>query len=339
MTHIFDRIWWNLSIMANESSTTTTPAVVSHPRRRLRLIILVSLGIVLALSTAVWSHYRFARPVGDGPAGPEVPGEAFQKPWSSRKVVVLGLGDSVTQGLGASTGGYSYFQRLVRNPPNEFPDMQDICLSHVLPNLESVNLAISGTTSIECVDYQLPKLKPYDAETFGIVVMTTGGNDVIHNYGRTPPREGAMYGATIGQVDEWVKNYEARLDAIADKVRATFPGGNQIFLANIYDPTDGDGDIVYAGLPAWPDGVQVLQKYNDAISRFAKRHSDVTLIDMRGAFLGHGIHCTHFWHHAYCAHDPHYWYWDNLEDPNDRGYDALRRLFLIEIARVLPGKL
>ncbi|MBC8117927.1 MAG: hypothetical protein H7062_26345 [Candidatus Saccharimonas sp.] len=48
---------------------------------------------------------------------------------------------------------------------------------------------------------------------------------------------------------------------------------------------------------------------------------------MRAEFLGHGIHCTH------------YWYWDNLEDPNDRGYDAIRRLFLIEMARILPAKL
>ena len=38
---------------------------------------------------------------------------------------------------------------------------------------------------------------------------------------------------------------------------------------------------------------------------------------------------------------PHYWYAENLEDPNVRGYDAIRRLFLIEIAKVaeeLAGK-
>jgi len=324
--------------MTEAASVSDSPNA-AKPRRYRRLIVLVTLGISLALTVAAWNHYRFARPVGEGPAGPAVSREAFQKAWSSRRVVVLGLGDSVTQGLGASTGSYAYFQRLIHNPPKEFADMQGICLSHVLPNLESLNLAISGTTSIECVDYQLPKLKPYDAATFGVVVMTTGGNDVIHNYGRTPPREGAMYGATVDQIDDWVKNYDARLDSIADKVRETFPGGCHIFLANIYDPTDGDGDIVYAGLPAWADGVKVLQKYNDAISRFAERHTNVTMIDMRGAFLGHGIHCTQFWHHAYCAADPHYWYWDNLEDPNDRGYDALRRLFLIEMSRVLPDKL
>ncbi len=42
--------------------------------------------------------------------------------------------------------------------------------------------------------------------------------------------------------------------------------------------------------------------------------------------------------HDYDRTDPHYWYQDNLEDPNDRGYDALRRLFLREIAGVMaPG--
>lgn len=303
-----------------------------------RLRILVAVGLMVIGATVVWRHYRYARPVGEGPAGPVVPREAFASTWSDRKVVLLGLGDSVTQGLGASPGR-TYFQRLTKNPADEFADMQGICLLRVLPHLEPLNLAISGTTSIECVDYQLPKLKPYDEQTFGVVVMTTGGNDVIHNYGRTPPREGAMFGARANEIGEWVEKFDRRLDTIADRVRETFPGGCHIFLANIYDPTDGDGDIQHAGLPPWPEGLQVLAAYNEVLARFAKRHPDVTLIDMRAEFLGHGIHCTHFWHREYRKNDPHYWYWDNLEDPNDRGYDAIRRLFLIEMTRVLPAKL
>lgn len=320
------------------SEIPLSPMPVQRKQRSTRLMVLIATGVIVVSVVAAWSHYRYARPVGSGPAGPAVSRDLFQSPWSPRKVVLLGLGDSVTQGLGASTGAYSYFRRLVDNPTDEFPDMQGISLSRVLPNLESVNLAISGTTSIECVEYQLPKLKPHDDQTFGIVVMTTGGNDVIHNYGRTPPREGAMYGAKLDQINEWCTNFDARLETIVDKVRATFPGGCHLFVANIYDPTDGDGDIVYAGLPAWPDGVKVLEAYNKILSEFAERHADVTLIDMHAEFLGHGIHCTHFWHHAYDKNDPHYWYWDNLEDPNDRGYDALRRLYLIEMSRVLPGR-
>ena len=148
-----------------------------------------------------------------------------------------------------------------------------------------------------------------------------------------------MYGARASEIGDWVANFDSRLDTIARRVREAFPGGCHLFVANIYDPTDGDGDIQYAGLPAWPEGLQVLAAYNEVLARFADRHPDVTLIDMHSAFLGHGIHCTQSWHSCYCKNDPHYWYWDNLEDPNDRGYDAIRRLFLIEMARVLPPAL
>ena len=52
-------------------------------------------------------------------------------------------------------------------------------------------------------------------------------------------------------------------------------------------------------------------------------------------FLGHGIHCRQFWRPHFDWRDPHYWYFDNIEDPNDRGYDALRRVFLRQIAAQL----
>jgi len=58
-------------------------------------------------------------------------------------------------------------------------------------------------------------------------------------------------------------------------------------------------------------------------------------------FLGHGIHCRQPWREHYRPKDPYYWYAENLEDPNIRGYDAIRRLFLIEMVKVadeLAGK-
>lgn len=296
---------------------------------------LLAIGVVVVAATLAYRHFRYARPIGDGPAGPAVANDSFATAWSEQPVVLLGLGDSVTQGLGASPGK-TYFQRLAKNPADEFADMQGKCLMQVLPNLTTLNLAISGTTSIECIDYQVSKLVAYPPDTFGIVVITTGGNDVIHNYGRTPPREGAMYGAKHSEIGDWAKNFSQRLETIATRVRRTFPGGNRIYIANIYDPTDGFGDIEHAGLPAWPEGLDVLAEWNKVLADFAVRHDDVTLIDMHAAFRGHGIHCTHFWSDTYRADDPHYWYWDNLEDPNDRGYDALRRLFLNAIASELP---
>lgn len=116
-----------------------------------------------------------------------------------------------------------------------------------------------------------------------------------------------------------------------------FPGGCQIFLANIFDPTDGAGDVEHAGLPPWEDGLKVLTAYNDVIERCRRQHPFVHVVDLHGALLGHGIHCTQFWGAHYDWKDPHYWYFVNLEDPNERGYDAVRRLFLMEMSKIVPG--
>ncbi|HLP77138.1 MAG TPA: SGNH/GDSL hydrolase family protein, partial [Candidatus Paceibacterota bacterium] len=156
----------------------------------------------------------------------------------------------------------------------------------------------------------------------------------IHNYGRTPPREEAMYGATWEQAKPWIENFEERLRQIVTQINDRYPGRCHIFLANIFDPTDGVGDIERAGLPPWKDGMKILAAYNEVIRRCSERHSFVHLVDMHGTFLGHGIHCTQFWSAHYDRHDPHYWYYVNLEDPNERGYDAIRRLYLLEISKI-----
>lgn len=214
--------------------------------------------------------------------------------------------------------------------------MQGICLSAVLPGLSATNLAVSGSTSMEHIERQLPRLPTADSNVFGIVVITTGGNDLIHNYGRTPPREGAMFGATTAEAEPWIKNFELRLESILTGINLRFPGGCRIFLANIYDPTDSVGDIRNAGLPLWPDGLRILAAYNAVIQGCAEKRENVDLVDLHSAFLGHGIHCVQFWSKHYDARDPHYWYHINLEDPNERGYDAIRRLFLNEMSKVAP---
>lgn len=314
-----------------------TPAPGSaRPRRGRRLVGLLGVGVVLLGAAGLYLYLTFRLPVGEGPAGPEVPRAAFAHPWTTRPVLLVGLGDSVTAGFGARRG-YGYFDRLVANPSDEFPDMKGICLSAVFSNLRATNLSVSGTISIDHAQNQLPHVPRADAQTLGFVVITTGGNDLIHNYGRTPPRKQAMYGATLEEAKPWIEEFAERLETMVAGLESRFPGGCHIFLADIYDPTDGVGDIGRAGLPAWPDGLKVLGAYNEAIKSCAKKHSSVHLVSMHDAFLGHGIHCGQPWARHYQGRDPHYWYYTNLEDPNERGYDAIRRLFLIEMAKVSEG--
>jgi hypothetical protein len=206
--------------------------------------------------------------------------------------------------------------------------MQGASLSRVFPNLQSLNIALSGSNSLQHVDHISEDLPTQADDVFGLVVMTTGGNDLIHWYGQRPPREGAMYGASLEQAQPWIDNYGQRLDAMFTKIDERFPGGCLVFVADIYDPSDGAGDPESVWLPAWPDCIPILEAYNARLRQVAAKHPFVRVVPVHDAFLGHGIHCRKFWRPHFQAADPHYWYLDNIEDPNDRGYDALRRLFL-----------
>jgi lysophospholipase L1-like esterase len=297
-----------------------------------RLALLVWIGVVAIACVLAYGHFWLYRPIGDGPAGPTVDGALFEQTWIDRRVMLLGVGDIITAGLGARSAEHSYFNRLVRNPPDEFPEMDGLCLSAVLPNLTTNNMAISGTTSLTHIDVLKERLSIHSADVLGLVVMTTGGNDLIHNYGRTPPREGAMYGATIQQARPWITNFQVRLDRMLDIIVERFPGGCHILLADIYDPTDGVGDAPSVYLPVWPDGLAIHAAYNDVIHGCAEQRDNVHLVPLYREFLGHGSHCRKFWYGTYRREDPHYWYFDNIEDANDRGYDAIRRIFLNTIA-------
>ncbi len=282
--------------------------------------------------------YTSARPLptGSGPAGPPVPSEAFGQVWSERPVLLVGLGDSITRGFGAPPG-LSDFDLLVRNDDSACPDMRGQDLGSVYPSLKQLNRSVSGTSSFSLLESQIPGFPRQDAGVRGVVVITTGGNDLIHWYGRQPPSEGALYGCTVDQARTWAANYGRRLDRIVAAVNSRFPGGCDVFLANIYDPTDGVGDAGSAPvpLPDWPDSVEVLGLYNREIEAACRRHGNAHLVDIHALFLGHGTHCRDWRGQHYRRDDPHYWYFTNFEDPNARGYDAIRRAFLLEMIRVL----
>jgi lysophospholipase L1-like esterase len=309
-----------------------TPGFFAILKRRLAILLLIGIALI---GVAHCFISRYMKPIGSGPAGPSVAAELFEHVWTERPVVLLGLGDSVTDGFGASPG-HDYFSLLVEPPADEFPDMAGRNLRRVLPKLTVVNHAMSGSTSFQVGRQQLARLDSFSAETLGLVVMTTGGNDLIHNYGITPPNETAMYGATWEQAQPWIAGFAARLEGIEESLTGLFPGGHHLFIATIYDPSDGVGDIEHAALtlPVWPDGRRVLTAYNAVIVAFAARHPPVHLVDVHAVMLGHGIHCDDRANPHYQREDPHYWYYWNLEDPNDRGYDAIRRVFLLELARV-----
>ncbi|MBB3204787.1 lysophospholipase L1-like esterase [Rhodopirellula rubra] len=298
------------------------------PRSRRWLILL---GVIIVALVPTYIEFFLRRPVGEGPAGPSISADAFESVWTDRKIMMLGIGDSVTRGLGADSRSHTYFERLQNNPADEFADMQGKCLAKVLPNLTAENFAVSGSTSIDHLQTLETQIEPYPDDVFGLVVMTTGGNDLIHSYGRRPAVEGAMYGATLEEALPWIANFKTRLNTIFDGIEERFPGGCVIYVGDIYDPTDGVGDAPSIFLPHWADGLAIHAKYNATIRDVASKRDHIHVVDLYQTFLGHGSHCRQFWRANYDISDPHYWFYDNIEDPNDRGYDAIRRVFLNQI--------
>ncbi len=317
----------------NEEDTPTKKPAKRKPAFRFVKCFIITVAVVILLTGGIL-YFNVYLPQGDGPAGPDVGAEPFDHIWSERKVLLLGIGDSITAGFGARTG-YSYFERLIENPPYDSDDMKGKNLSVVFPKLETKNISTSGSNSFDHLN-QIKRLSPQQSDVLGVVVMTSGGNDLIHNYGRRPPEKGAMYGASFEQARPWIGNFEKRLDEMVRRIQKVFPGGCHIFLANIYDPSDGTGNTAewLTGLPAWPDGVKILHAYNTILAECAARYENVHLVDIHSSFLGHGIHCRKFWIKNYRWNDPTYWYYLNIEDPSERGYDATRRLFLLEMIKV-----
>lgn len=131
---------------------------------------------------------------------------------------------------------------------------------------------------------------------------------------------------------------KGRLDTLLTGLMERFPGGCDIFFSNIFDPTDGVGDPQTVMMNRWPACVKVLGLANEKIAELCEKYPNVHLVDIHSEFLGHGIHCDEFWRKHYRKDDPHFWYAPILEDPNIRGHDAIRRVYLNEMIRVYVNK-
>ena len=305
-------------------------------------LVTVSVGVL-----CLWGAFRhYHAPMGSGPAGPSVPAAAFAEPWSQREVLLLGIGDSVVTGFGAPKG-HGFFDLLSENPDDDQPDMKEKNLRRVLPHLEVLRLARNSTSSGDHLRSQLGLFSKQRESVFGIVAVSTGGIDLIHDYGASPPRDEALYGATWEQGKELAGRFRARLEQLLDDVTRRFPGGCEIFVATIFDPTDGVGDIEKADpllrlvkpLPPWPDGLKIHGAFNDHIRAAAGARRNVHVIDVHQLLLGHGLHAADKANAHYHPDDPTTWLYFNVEDPNQRGYDAIRRAFLLGILDTVPRDL
>ncbi|OGQ89042.1 MAG: hypothetical protein A2289_18685 [Deltaproteobacteria bacterium RIFOXYA12_FULL_58_15] len=276
---------------------------------------------------------------GDNNSGDHSTGDFAQggDPRIGDAIHIIGFGDSVTDGF-CATSGLSFFELLIQNNNGIYPQWRGRDLRSHFASVTSNNQAISGSASCDYSTSDITYVLQQDPHTWKptVVVITLGGNDLIHNYNCSSPGECHAFCSSLAAATSWADNYRQRMIGFIQAAKASITGPTYILLANIYDPTDGVGDIENAGvgLPPWPDGFDVLALYNQQIEQIALATGAV-LVDMRAAMLGHGIHFDDRSNPYYDAGDPTYWYCQNLEDPNDRGYHAIRAAFWQAIEETL----
>ncbi len=218
--------------------------------------------------------------------------------------VYLPLGDSIAAGQGASaTLSTSYMALVVEALRSRFG-----------PTLQLHSLAVSGHTTQDLIDEQLPqavaRLQEGDVR---VVTITIGGNDLFQ-YSSEPiciefPSDPAC------PLEDGLLEVEQRLDRILGELRAAGP--EAIIVIQVYPNLfSGTGDRQFGGVMVFEQAAQTaFDLLNGVIIAVAQRN-DVLVADPRAAFDGRGGELSHLLDSEPDAH------------PNDAGYRVIADAFL-----------
>ncbi|MEM9191631.1 MAG: SGNH/GDSL hydrolase family protein [Myxococcota bacterium] len=242
-----------------------------------------------------------------------------QAPETAARLVVFG--DSISAGVGASQG-LEYSLLLAANEDGVYPDDAAADLESLTgAAVERVDIAVSGARTANLAG-QLQRLQnelTFPAAGHTVVVGTIGGNDVAGLVAGGDPA-----GAPL---DDALANIRGFVGFFQDP--ANFPDGTSIYLANVYDPSDGVGQhpSCFFGLP--------LSRLTDALPVWSMRYVELgtelgfSVVDILGFFRGHGYYFDDMMNEFYDMDDPTFW-WAGGGDclhPNDRGHHEMRRVF------------
>lgn len=224
----------------------------------------------------------------------------------------LGLGDTLSVDRYAGGPGCGACALLARNRDDAFPDFAGRDLTARNPDLAFHPLARDGATTRGVLEEQVFRL-PNDRGGRTLVTLTAGTNDLL----LTLQLRGTL-------LDEDGEAVVRRLRSTVASIHTRFKDP-LVLLATIADPTDGVGDLLAPGQPL-NRGLDILGRVNEAIRQIAAEGDGTELVDLHAALLGHGSHATDPANPHHHPNDPTPWLGD-LVAPNDRGADAIRRLW------------
>lgn len=211
--------------------------------------------------------------------------------------VYLALGDSVAAGSGASDGAGTSYVALVA----------DALRTRFGETLEVQSLAISGHTTQQLIDAQLPvAVEALEQRDVRLVTVTISGNDLAPYMTESACQPDPSNPAC--PLEDGLLEVERRLSLILRELRSADPEAVIVIqlYPNLFSGTGHEferpADIAFDML-------------NGVITGVARRH-EVLVADPRRAFVAEGLYLTHLDDPTPDAH------------PNDDGYRAIADAFL-----------
>ena len=234
---------------------------------------------------------------------------------------IVFLGDSVTQGT----------------PPTPIRERYRMVLGDALEaefgEIETANCAAWGARTDDLL------MPPHQQihECFGaveekrtLVVMTIGGNDIAAVTKRGA--EGAPIEQTRPMVEAFVQHMRDAVHYLVDDP-ARFPNGVFVVFGNMYEFTDGTGDVTScpaAGLAGfdepWPDAEELVIWANEQFMQIAVE-TGTDMIFMLEHFCGHGFNYDDPTNRCYRGPSAERWFDLTCIHPNAIGHAEIARMF------------
>ncbi|MFN2566443.1 MAG: GDSL-type esterase/lipase family protein [Gemmatimonadaceae bacterium] len=218
--------------------------------------------------------------------------------------VAVALERDPSAGQVAALGAASLFYR---NAESHWPDEVGQDLVSRYPGIAFTNLATDAATIGDVFGGQLPELAVNDEPT--LITLTVGTHDVLSPLANRP--RGVL-------LERIVRDIANAYDALVDAIRATRPE-SLLLLTTVCDPSDRTGLIPGVLSEAGRLPLSALDALNAHIRELARTRESMAVADAYIHFLGHGT----------TAPEDERWYWRrSLLEPNARGANELRRVWL-----------
>jgi len=267
-------------------------------------------------------------------------------PTSPARLIVIG--DSISYGYGAtdaSTG--AYYSLLDTNDNTQWPSEMAVSLAAKYgTTLPVVNVSYPGATTTSMVSggggqpnqiMSLTSKLPLAGRS--IVVITIGGNDLLALVENALLGQGVTAAEIQTTVNTAIMNITTMINFLQSPTN--FPDGTDIYLANVYDPTDNTGVLPPACVSMISGGALNMQITEPTLATAPGAISGnyialaqsmhFSIVDALGHFYGHGVNATDAnsgtSHLNYDVCDPVNWFYTDCIHPNDIGHNELRNIF------------